>query len=74
MARDLIKTDISNMPDLELKTIIRGTSVAQLIERLPLAQVMIPGPGIEAPDSGIEPRIIELSAQWGACFSFSLSL
>ena len=46
----------------------RGTWVAQLVERLPSAQV---GSGRDPWGPGIKPRI-RLPAQWGACVSLSL--
>ena len=46
--------------------IFRGACVAQSVKHLPLAQVMVSGPGMELS--------IGLPAQWGICFSLSPSL
>ena len=44
----------------------QGACVTQLVKHLPLAQVMISGPGMEP--------YLTLPAWWGVCFSFSLPL
>ena len=46
------------------KTVVPGCLGGSVVKRLPSAQVVIPGPGIESHT--------RFPAQWGACYSFSL--
>ena len=64
--QELSKSAVGDISIIKITLGCWGAWVAQLVEHLPLAQLVIWSPGIEC--------CLELPAWWGVCFSLSLPL